>query len=319
MKKENRNIKTNLHPRNKNRTQYNFPELIKSSPELSQFVFENKYEDLSIDYFNPAAVKLLNKALIKFHYQVEWDIPENYLTPPLPGRSDYIHYVADLIKNSHHKSIHSIPSNIHFLDIGTGANCIYPIIGACEYGWTSIGTDISKNSIESAQSIINLNTSLHNKIELRLQTDSNQFFKGIIKEDEYFDFTMCNPPFFSSAAEANKANSRKQSNLNHDKAADTNFNFGGNAHELWYDGGELKFIKQLIEESFLFSRSCYWFSTLISKKENVKSIELKLKEYNPTEFKIMNMNQGQKTSRIIAWSFLTPKQKKIWSQSRWNS
>jgi len=315
LKKENRHIKTNLHPRNKNRTQYNFLELIKCCPELNPFVFTNKYGNLSIDYFNPTAVKLLNKALIKFHYQIEWDIPENYLTPALPGRSDYIHYMADLIKDSQDSKTNSIPSNIHFLDIGTGANCIYPIIGACEYGWSSIGSDISQSSIDSAQSILNLNTSLQNKIELRLQTDPNHYFKSIIKEDEYFDFTMCNPPFFSSEIEAKKANSRKQSNLNHN--VDTNFNFRGNAYELWYEGGELKFVKQLIHESFLYKTSCYWFSTLISKKENIKALEIVLNKYDPTELKLIQMSQGQKSSRIMAWSFLSTKQKGIWSQTRW--
>lgn len=319
MNEENQNIKSNLHPRNKNRTQYNFPELIKCSPELNQFVFKNKYGNLSIDYFNPKAVRFLNKALIKFHYHIEWDIPEDYLTPPLPGRSDYIHYIADLLQESHHRSINSIPSNIHFLDIGAGANCIYPIIGACEYGWSSIGTDISKHSIDFAQSIINQNKSLNNKIRLRFQVKSNHYFKNIIQDDEYYDFTMCNPPFFISKAEAQKANSKKQANLIKNQTATTNFNFAGNDHELWCDGGELKFIKQLIEESYLFKTSCYWFSTLISKKEYVKAIELKLKEYQPTEVKIINMSQGQKSSRIMAWTFLTKKQKNIWSQTRWDS
>jgi len=315
LKEENRHIKSNLHPRNKNRTQYNFTELMQCCPEFSQFVFENKYGNLSIDYFNPTAVKLLNQALIKFHYSIDWDIPENYLTPPLPGRSDYIHYMADLIRDSHHNVIDSIPTNIHFLDIGTGANCIYPIIGTCEYGWTSIGSDIIKSSIDSAQSIIHLNKSLQNKIELRLQPKSNHFFRSIIKEDEYFDFTMCNPPFFSSETEAYKANSRKQSKLSRKNKDDTNFNFGGNAHELWCEGGELNFIKALIEESFLFKTSCYWFSTLVSKKENIKFIELEINKYEPTKLKMIQMSQGQKSSRIIVWTFLTTKQKNIWSQA----
>lgn len=317
MKKINQHLKPNLHPRNKNRTRYNFPELIKCCPALSSHVSENKYGDLSIDYFNPAAVKLLNKALIKFHYNINWEIPDAYLTPPLPGRSDYVHYMADLIKESHHKPNQSIPTNIHFLDIGTGANCIYPIVSACEYAWTSIGTDINPSSLDIAQSIINLNPSLHKKIEFRLQLSSNQYFKSIITADEYFDFTICNPPFFTSENEAKKVNSRKQNQLTGTENNKNNFNFGGQAHELWYAGGELQFIQGLIQESFLFKTSCYWFSTLVSKQDNIKSIEAILHKYNPTDIKVIPMSQGQKSSRIIAWTFLTAKQKNIWSQARW--
>jgi len=94
-KKEHPKEKSRLHPRNKHRERYDFKLLIESSPELAQFVKMNIYNDESIDFFNPDAVKALNKALLKYFYDIEnWDIPEGYLCPPIPGRADYIHHIA---------------------------------------------------------------------------------------------------------------------------------------------------------------------------------------------------------------------------------
>ena len=64
-KREHPKIKVELHPRNKHRERYNFKELIGSLPELAQFVKLNDYDDESIDFFNPNAVKMLNKARSK--------------------------------------------------------------------------------------------------------------------------------------------------------------------------------------------------------------------------------------------------------------
>ena len=90
--------KSKLHPRTKHRGRYDFTKLIVGCPELAEFVKPNNYGDESVDFSDPQAVKTLNKALLKFFYDVSfWEIPSNYLCPPIPGRADYIHYVADLL------------------------------------------------------------------------------------------------------------------------------------------------------------------------------------------------------------------------------
>jgi len=66
-KRKHPSIKSQLHPRSKHRNRYNFPQLIKTCPELASFVAVNAYGDESIDFFNPAAVKALNKALLMHH------------------------------------------------------------------------------------------------------------------------------------------------------------------------------------------------------------------------------------------------------------
>src|SRR5690606_35825519 len=83
--------KPNLHPRNPHRFNYNLEALVKSTPDLDSYIVQNEHGKTTLDFSNPIAVKLLNKALLKHHYQlVYWDIPLGFLCPAVPGRVDYI-------------------------------------------------------------------------------------------------------------------------------------------------------------------------------------------------------------------------------------
>lgn len=295
IKKEHPKIKTSLHPRNKHRERYNFKVLIDSCPQLAPFVKLNIYNDESIDFFDPEAVKMLNRALLKHYYHIEhWDIPQNYLCPPIPGRADYIHYVADLFGDN---------KTIRCLDIGVGVNCIYPIIGVNEYGWSFVGTDIDAVAIESAKKIIEMNPILKDKVELRLQNNPNDIFKGIIQKDEKFDITICNPPFHGSPAEAQAGAARKLSNLKNEKISNPILNFGGANNELWCKGGEKQFIYNMIMQSREFATNCLWFTTLVSKESHLESIYKTLAKVKAAEVKTIAMGQGNKVSRIVGWRF----------------
>lgn len=316
-KKSHPKIKLRLHPRNKHRERYDFKLLIGTCPELEQFVKLNLYNDESIDFSNPEAVKILNKALLKHYYNIEnWDIPQGYLCPPIPGRADYIHHTADLLRNYNYGKIPT-GNKIKCLDIGVGANCVYPIIGNKEYDWSFIGTDIDPVAIENGNKIIEQNPLLKEKIELRLQNNPKDFFYGIIKKDELIDLTICNPPFHASLAETQSETLRKLSNLNHKKTTKPILNFGGQNNELWCEGGEERFVREMIRESKKFASSCFWFSTLISKQSNLKSAYKVLEKTEAIEVKTIPMGQGNKTSRIVAWTFLTKEQQNKWRNTRW--
>ncbi|MEZ0209061.1 MAG: RlmF-related methyltransferase, partial [Candidatus Paceibacterota bacterium] len=108
-----------LHPLNLHCIEYDFSVLVQAHPTLSQYVRPNAYGGASIDFANPQAVKALNQALLKHYYGVAvWDIPKNYLCPPIPGRADYVHYLADLLAES---NLNLAPEQVRLLDIGTGA------------------------------------------------------------------------------------------------------------------------------------------------------------------------------------------------------
>jgi len=296
-------IKTVLHPRNKHRHGYDFADLIKAHIPLSEFIIKNKYNQQdTIDFSDGDAVKALNCALLKKHYQIEyWDFPQGFLCPPIPGRVDYIHYLADLLKKSSIK----VTDKIKVLDIGTGATCIYPILGARAYGWNFVASDIDPLSIKAANANINANQKLSKKITCRLQNNSANIFAGIIKPNEYYHLTLSNPPFHKSLADANTGTNRKWKNLNKGKTTNKQdtLNFGGQKAELWCQGGELSFIHQMIKESKNYQKQVLWFTCLVSNKDNLSKIKLYLKKAHASQTKVVNMAQGQKISRFIAWQF----------------
>ena len=284
-----------MHPKNIHKTSYNFDVLIKVHPELASFCFVNKYDTQTIDFSNQQAVLHLNKALLKYHYQLtDWNIPEGYLCPPIPGRADYIHHLADLLSEK------STNNTIKGLDIGVGANCIYPILGHRIYNWDMVGADSSPIAVNAAKKNIIATSGLSNSITIRQQTDNAYIFKNIIQASEYFDFTMCNPPFHKSAEEAHKGTTRKLQNLKIN--SNHTLNFGGQANELWCNGGEALFIKRMIKESVLFKNQVTWFTCLVAKKEHLPKIHKQLDKLNAT-YKTIAMNQGNKHSRFVAWKF----------------
>jgi 23S rRNA (adenine1618-N6)-methyltransferase len=310
--KKNNKEKSTLHPRNKHHSRYDFDVLFIKTPELKPFIYTNEHGIETIDFSNHLAVKMLNKALLKTYYGIlDWDLPSNYLCPPIPGRADYIHYIADLLAEVNQNSIPT-GNNIMGLDIGVGANCIYPILGNAEYDWSFVATDIDATALENCVTIIEKNPHLSEVISLQQQVNSRFIFKNVIQPEDKFAFTICNPPFHDSKEEAAKSAARKVSNLTHQKTTNPVLNFGGQNNELWCEGGELAFITQMIFESVKYPKQCFWFTTLVSKKDHLKSIYKTLNKVEAATIKTIEMNQGQKISRLVAWTFLSEKQQKDW-------
>mgnify|MGYP000099471838 CR=1 FL=1 len=303
-----------LHDKNKHKNGYDFRTISKVHPKLHRFIIKNKYNNKpTIDFSDACAVKALNAALLATYYQIpNWDFPEGYLCPPIPGRVDYIHHLAQLLKVSiNNNDINKYPlsksqpnKKTSVLDIGTGASCIYPILGQREYNWNFVASDIDPVSITSASHIINNNEGLANAIECRHQQDSKKIFKGIIKEGEFFHLTLCNPPFHKSLTDAQEGTKDKWRNLNKGASVvSTKLNFGGQKAELWCDGGELTFIQRMIKESIDYQQQVLWFTTLVSKKENIRPIKIALKKAKASKIQVIKMAQGNKISRFIAWTF----------------
>lgn len=328
-----------LHPSNRHRERYDFAALMQASPDLAKAVSQNAFGELSIDFANPESVILLNQALLNHHYQVEfWDLPAGYLCPPIPGRADYLHHLADLFAATPGKTPDAaIPTGkkLRLLDIGMGANCIYPILGTRLYGWTFVGSDIDPISVNTANMIADMNPNLKGRIRCRTQAASKHIFDGIIQPDEFFDATLCNPPFHRSLAEAHAGSDRKIANLAANSARklpralqtgkpekarqSTVLNFGGQGAELWCDGGEAEFIRQMIKESVKFARQCLWFSTLVSNQDRLPSIYQQLTSARVAHYKTIDMQQGQKQTRIVAWTFLSDDDQREWCHQRWAS
>lgn len=315
-----------FHPHNRHQGRYDFALLIAAHPALQAFVRANAYADESIDFADPEAVRALNAALLAQHYGIkDWNIPPQYLCPPIPSRADYVHHLADLLAADNKGNIPT-GSSVRLLDIGTGANCIYPLIAQREYGWQVVGSDIDAGALKSAQAILDANGITAAQIELRLQSERNSIFKGIVKSGERFHLTLCNPPFHASMAEAQAGTRRKVGNLgkapplkSKSKGAELGtvaLNFGGQANELVCPGGEEGFILRMIEESARLPQQCLWFSSLVSKAATLPALSRALQRAGVTQSKVIKMKHGQKESRLLAWSFLNAQQRSAWLNVR---
>ncbi|WP_085299400.1 23S rRNA (adenine(1618)-N(6))-methyltransferase RlmF [Cognaticolwellia mytili] len=308
-----------LHPRNLHKHGYDFSALVKSYPSLAPFVKPNAHGNTSIDFANPKAVKSLNAALLKHHYNINnWDIPQGALCPPIPGRVDYIHYIAELLGigepiTNKISNRTTGKRNVRMLDIGTGANGIYPLLACQIYNWHCVGSDINTESINNVSTIIAKNPKLKNCFELRTQSDKSHIFEGIIRASEHFDVTVCNPPFHASQEEALKGSKRKLDNLARNRGEqkvaspsknNATLNFGGLDAELWCKGGERMFLKKLIKESQTFSAQCRWFTSLVSKIDNVKPAKKLIQKLGATDVREIEMKQGNKITRVLAWTFV---------------
>ncbi|GEQ86376.1 ribosomal RNA large subunit methyltransferase F [Patiriisocius marinistellae] len=298
-----------MHPKNPHNTPYNFTKLIEAHPGLSRFVFENNYNTTTINFSNPDAVLHLNKAILKNDYAVvDWEIPPHYLCPPIPGRMDYLCYLSELMEDNSLGLKKSKNKGRKGLDIGVGANCIYPILGAQFFGWQMIGADINETAVAQAKANVSMTSEILNKVEIRHQKNNADIFKGIIKDDEYFDFTVCNPPFHPSEEAATKGTLRKIKNLESTGEVrltkeEITRNFGGQANELWVNGGEALFIKRMIKQSIGFKNQVGVFTTLVSNKENLNKLYKQLDKMKATH-RTINMDIGNKRSRMLAWWFL---------------
>lgn len=310
--------KTGLHPRNRHRERYDFDQLTQANAELAGFVKTNAYGEASIDFANPRAVKALNRALLVRHYNIlEWDIPARYLCPPIPGRADYLHHIADLLGAANGGTIPQ-GASIRALDIGVGANIIYPLIGYREYGWHFVGTDIDRVALKNASRILHANAGLEEAIELRLQSSPTAYFGGVIHPGEMFDLTLCNPPFHTSLDKARTSSRRKWQNLGKGTPSHQQpvLNFGGQGTELYCRGGEEAFVCSMIADSQRFAASCLWFTTLVSKATTLPAVYLALRGAGARKVHTIDMAQGQKKSRIVAWTFLNASQQRAWC-GRW--
>jgi len=312
-------IKKRLHARNRNLERYDLEALKATSPDLTEFIKQNKYGDDSVDFSSLAAVRALNKALLHHYYGIkDWDFPETYLCPPIPGRADYVHHMADVLAESNFGTFPD-GKNITCFDLGTGASCIYPILGAIEYDWNFIASDIDEDSLKFAQKIIDSNSLLEGKIELVLQENPEDAFFGILTKDHRIDLSICNPRFHASAEEAESGSKRKIKNLTGAVEKEPILNFSGTSNELICTGGERGFIQNMITESQKFSQRCYWFSTLVSKQSNLKFIHKALKHAQAKDIKTVPMGTGNKSTRVVAWTFLSKEEQNSWRETRWKN
>jgi len=341
------------HPRNSFQGTYDMNRLVTCYPTLSPHIIKGPTGRPTVDWADSVAVRALNTALLVADYNVNPSysdiLPKEALVPPIPGRADYVHHIADLLQNCTSKDDDAeIPkgSRVIGFDIGTGSSCIYASIAASVYGWRMIASDINTTSLESAQKIVTANE-LDDLIDIRHQKISNSsIFDGILEQDERIDFCMCNPPFYHNREEFVAENTRKLKGLaksrgqfkraDRDKAANkngeevvaTSNNFGGLESELICKGGEVRFVKHIFNESKMYWNRCAWFTTLVSRNDNLKKIKSYMREKHKRRrrprkgdrvIKMIDqipIGAGKKKSNILIWTFMDEDERRDWARSR---
>jgi 23S rRNA (adenine1618-N6)-methyltransferase len=283
-----------MHESNPFRNGYDFTILLEVEPGLQSYVYTTKYGSPSLLLKEPEAVLLFNKTLLAYQFRIDFfELPEGYLCPAVPGRLDYLLHVKELLDDKPH---------IHLLDVGCGASGIYQLLAEKVLGWKSKGSDINPISTKYAQ--INLHKNgLHSAICVHQQHSEN-YFSGIIQQQDYFDVTVCNPPFYEQKETSTRLAARKWKQLNiQPESNEQKTSFGGNDHELWVSKGQTEFIQAMIRESVGYKDQVGWFTCLVSKKSMLNEILPVLKKLTIAEYRVQEMEQGRKQSRFIAWRF----------------
>jgi 23S rRNA (adenine1618-N6)-methyltransferase len=290
-----------MHAKNPYGNRYDLKRLTKHYHALGKFILLNPSGEETIDFSSSEAVFALNKSMLLADFKLgDYELPSGYLIPPVPGRLDYLLHVRDFLTEKFNVSENS---QLNGLDMGSGANGIYCILGAQHFNWKMVGSETDAKAVEIANANIQKTKGLNDKIEIRHQQDKGSLFKNTIQANEQFDFVVCNPPFHSSKEEALKGSLRKVKNLG-GYAAKEKFllNFEGQANELWCNGGEVLFIKRLIKESVGFKNQVKVFSTLVAKSESVAAIKKQLSKVK-ANFEVIPMALGNKKGRYLMWWF----------------
>ncbi len=262
-----------------------FKFLSEEFPEFKKYVYINKYGGYSINWKNPNSIKELVKTILnKFFNIIYYEIPENFLVPTLTSRYNYLNYINKLFTKFKIENKEKI-----LIDIGTGANIIYPLLGYKLYNWNFIASEINEDAIKIGKKIIKENN-LEKEIFIFKQNDSKKIFENIININKKYLCSICNPPFFDINKEIKKDN----------LYTDNEYNY----NEVYCEGGEIFFIKEMIKESYIYKKNIFLFSSLIGRKKNMKKIYSVIK--NLKEISLLNkitIKQGKNARWIIIWSF----------------
>ena len=268
-----------------------FLTLIKEFPELKKYILkqnEDNEEEFQFDWSNNELSLLMDKSILNYYFNIKYyDIPKGFLIPPIPSRINYINLINSIIT----KLINDMDiKNIIGIDIGTGANIIYPILGYSIYKWKFICTEINKEAYNNAKLILQKNN-LENNINIIKQNNKDNIFISILNRENKYIFSMCNPPYYNYENEIKLE----------DKKRDNEYNFD----EIYYKNGEYGFFQRYFEESICYKNNVFLYTILIGKKINAENIYDKLSSYNDI-IKIYNMQKiltGNNVRYIIYWSF----------------
>lgn len=288
-------LNKSMHTRNRYKDKPpDFAYLASKYPEFKQHVQVNLSGRVSVNFKDPEAVRALTCTLLKEDFGLHIDIPLERLIPTVPLRLNYIHWVEDLIAQ---QNALANGSAIWGIDIGTGASCIYPLLGATLNGWYFIATEVDDVCYSYAKKNVEQNN-LSALIKVVKVPQKTLLLDALEEESEViYDFCMCNPPFFANQLEAKGVNSR-----NPRRPPPSSVNTGG-ITEIMAEGGELEFVKRIIHDSLQLKKRLRWYSCMLGKKCSLAPLKEELRIHRVPKVTHTEFCQGRTMRWALAWSF----------------
>ncbi|KAL1132048.1 hypothetical protein AAG570_010006 [Ranatra chinensis] len=270
-----------MHPKNPYRTPPDFKQLAIKYPEFRKHVQQDLSGKVHLDFKDEGSVKALTNALLDKDFSLMVELPDDRLVPTLPLRLNYLLWIEDLLI-----FCGLADKKVMGIDIGTGASCIYPLLAARKFDWSMLATEIDKQSVRVAQSNVNRN-SLSDKIKVE-HVDVGSILVGVVDEGKVYDFSMCNPPFFSDRCEVGRGNNAPS----------------GLEHELVAQGGEIAFITKIIADSAQLGQSVRLYTTMIGHKSHVSSVKREVRAAGARSMVSTELCQGRTIRWVVAWTFM---------------
>uniref|UniRef100_A0A671X027 U6 small nuclear RNA (adenine-(43)-N(6))-methyltransferase n=1 Tax=Sparus aurata TaxID=8175 RepID=A0A671X027_SPAAU len=283
-------LNKSMHPRNRYKDKPpDFGYLASKYPDFQQHVHTSLTGRPVVNFKEPEAVRALTCTLLKEDFGLTIEIPLERLIPTVPLRLNYIHWVEDLIDGQKQPR--------RGIDIGTGASCIYPLLGATMNGWYFLATEVDDICFDYATKNVEQNN-LSDLIKVVKVPQKTLLMDALKEETEIvYDFCMCNPPFFANQLEAKGVNSR-----NSRRPPPSSVNTGG-VTEIMAEGGELEFVKRIIHDSLQLKKRLRWYSCMLGKKCSLAPLKEELRKQGVPKVTHTEFCQGRTMRWALAWSF----------------
>ncbi|PWN50978.1 hypothetical protein IE53DRAFT_69453 [Violaceomyces palustris] len=270
-------------------------------------------------------IRCLTETLLLHDFGLHVHLPEHRLCPTVPNRLNYLswaHGILDstlplyeILEGSSNARCRG-RTEVRALDIGTGASAIYPILGcAVDPSWSFTATDIDDESLRWASKIVreplnNLSFSMHGhrkKKHLHLKDRIRLLHRkvedplipprsdiGVPHARLLYHLTMCNPPFYSSEEEMRASYELKEQ--------EPSAVCHGTENEMITEGGEVNFVKRMVEESMGLWESVILYSSMLGKLSSLRLLVEHLRERGVGNYAIGELIQGQTRRWVLGWS-----------------
>ncbi|KAH6857001.1 hypothetical protein B0I37DRAFT_301108 [Chaetomium sp. MPI-CAGE-AT-0009] len=265
-----------------------FKHLARRDPQFAAALQDNG----QLDFSDPKATMQLTRTLLGIDFGLKLDLPEDRLCPPVPNRHNYILWLKDLMDTTSYEQ----PGRaLCGLDVGTGASCIYPLLGTAQRRWDFVATDIDTKNLSYAKKNIQIN-GLGDRVRLLERKPDDPLIPLDETGIQFIDFVMMNPPFYSS--EDDMVSSAVK------KARPPMSACTGAPVEMVCDGGEVAHVGRLLRESLVLRSRIQWYTSMLGKLTSLDTLVDQLREHGIDNYAVTEFVQGNKTRRwALGWSF----------------